>query len=614
MGLPNLLVDGLSGRAIAALALAGGLALVLLHLLRLRRREVIVSFAPLWLGASGAARSSRWARRLREWLALALALAVLALVLLGAAGLAAPVADAGGRSVVILVDRSASMSARDEPGTRLAAARARALEVARGLGRADRVLVASFARDAVAESGFEADPARLAPAIAAVAPSEEPADLPRALDFATAILAGRPRPTIVLVSDGAFSEDARRAAPKGVDLRYVPVGRRGRNVAILAFAARRLPADPGAIDAAVSIQNFGPDPVNVALEVMASGATIERRRLELGPGERRRESLADVFAPDARLEARLVTPDGRPLAEAADAPDDLPLDDRAYAVVPPLPRRRVLRVGGPDLYLDGALLSLGRTITVERSTEAAAARGRDAWPRYDLVIFDGVAPAPPPEAGRYLYVDPHGPGSPFGERGAAVRDPVIGETRRDHPLLRQIDLGDVNIAEARRLTLGPGDVAVAASFGLPIVVARERPGLRVAALSFDPRRSDLPMRAAFPLLIANALAWTGGSASDGAPAAVATGGSFRLADGVTDVPVTRAGFHTVRGELYAANLSDPRESDTTPAARLTLGGETLRAPDPPARRGPLRLPALALLVAVALIALEWASFHRRWTA
>jgi hypothetical protein len=614
MNLPNLLVDGLSGRAIAALALAGGLALVVLHLLRLRRREVIVSFVPLWLGAPGAARSSRWARRLREWLALALALTVLMLVLFGAADLGAPAADAGGRSVVILVDRSASMSARDEPGTRLGAARARALEVARGLGRADRALVASFARDALAESGFEADPARIARAIAAVGPSEEPGDLSRGLEFAAAILAGRPRPTIVLVSDGAFSEDARRAAPPAVDLRYVPVGKRGRNVAILGFAARRLPADPGSIDAAVTLQNFGPDRVSFALEVLASGATIERRPIELAPGERRREALADVFAPDARLEARLVSLDGHPLAEVADAPDDLPLDDRAYAVVPPLPRRRVLRVGGPDLYLDGALLSLGRTVTVERATEAAAARDRDTWARYDLVIFDGVAPAPPPEAGRYLYLDPHGPSSPFGERGASVRDPVIAEARRDHPLLRQIDLGDVNIAEARRLALAPGDVSVAGSFGLPLIVARERPGLRMAALSFDPRRSDLPMRAAFPLLIANALAWAAGSSGDGgAPTAVATGGSFRLTDGVTEVPVTRAGFHTARGELFAANLADARESDTTPAAHLALGGHALPAPDPPARRPPVRLPVLALVFAAALVALEWVSFHRRWT-
>ena len=75
-----------------------------------------------------------------------------------------------------------------------------------------------------------------------------------------------------------------------------------------------------------------------------------------------------------------------------------------------------------------------------------------------------------------------------------MRDPVIADVRRDHPLARQLDLGDVNIAAARRLALAPGDVAVAGSFGVPLLIARERPGLRIAATSFDPRRSDLPMR------------------------------------------------------------------------------------------------------------------------
>ena len=614
MGIGTLFSGALSGTATAVVGAAGALALIGLHLLRLRRREVVVSFAPFWLGLAGAERATRWARRLRQWLALALALAIFGLVLLAAAEPRPASADRTGRTIVILIDRSASMSARDEPGTRLGAARARATEIVDGLGRADRTLVASFAHDAIAESGFEADAARLRQAIAAVTPSEEPGDLGRALDFAAAILHGRPRPTVVLVSDGGFPDDARRAAPPLLDLRYLPVGRRGQNVGIVSFAARRLPADPGAVEAAFSVQNFGPSRVAIAVEILASGKPVDRLHLELAPGELRRHELPSVFAPDARLEARLLGSDGRALEEGDGAgADDLALDNRAFAVVPPLPRRRVLRVGGPDLYLDGALLSLGRTVAVERRDAAAAARDRDRWPDYDLVLFDGVAPEPLPRAGRYLYLDPHGPGSPFAEHGV-VREPVIAEVRRDHPLVRQVDLADVNIAEARRLALAPGDVSVAGSFGVPLLVARERPGLRIAATSFDPRRSDLPMRAAFPLLLANVLAWTGGHDAEGrsAPAST-TGSTARLADGVTEVPIARVGFQRVGDDVVAANLADARESDTAPARVLSLDGHALAPPDPPARRGVVRLPVLALLLAAALAMFEWVSFQRRWT-
>ena len=65
--------------------------------------------------------------------------------------------------------------------------------------------------------------------------------------------------------------------------------------------------------------------------------------------------------------------------------------------------------------------------------------------------------------------------------------------------------------------------------------------------------------------------------------------------------------------VVAANLGDARESDTTPAAELALGGRKLAPPDPPAWRGGVRSGALALLAAPALLLLEWVSYHRRWT-
>jgi hypothetical protein len=390
------------------------------------------------------------------------------------------------------------------------------------------------------------------------------------------------------VSDGGFTDDARRAAPtdpdgRPLDVRYLPVGRRADNVGILSLAARRNPADPGAVETALMVQSFRPAPSRVGLEISSGGHLVDKLELPLGAGERRQLLLPSVFAPGALIEARLT------------GGDDLALDDQAAAAIPPLPRRRILRVGGADLYLDGALLSLGPTVRIDRLPANAAALALARAPGYDLVIFDGVTPLAPPTEGRYLYLDPRGPGSPFAPAGAArpVRDPVLDPTslRRDHPLLQKLDLADVNIAEADRLALGPGDLALAGSFGVPLIVARSRPGLRVAALAFDPRRSDLPMRPAFPLLIANALAWTAGAASDAA-----------AGSGLTSLPPIAGG--TAR---------DARESDTAPVPSLALGGRTLARPDPPARHRPARAAIWVLLLGVALLLFDWVSYHRRWT-
>jgi len=630
-------LEGLSAGAAAGLALAGAAILTGLYLLKPRRRRVIVAFAPLWLPGAGERRSERWARKLRRWLSLALAALVFGLLLLAAADPRPTAADRAGRAVVVLIDRSASMAATDEPGSRLGAARAQARALVAGLGAHDRALVASFAADVTAETGFETDASRLARAIDAVAPTEEPGDLGRALGFAASVLRGQPHPTLVLVSDGRFSDDARArvrwddatpdAVPSlaGIDVRWSRVGRRARNVALLAFAARRLPADPTSVEAAVTLRNFGDAAAAVTLEITAAGTPVDRARVRLAPGETWRHVLPDVAAPGARLVARLL--EG----------DDLAADDRAYAAVPGLERLRVLRVGPPNLYLDGALLSLGETIAVHGARAETAEATRARWSAYDVVILDGVAPAPAPTAGHFFYLAPRGSGSPFPDRGV-VRDPVVSDVRRGHPLLRQLDLADVNIARADRLTLAPGDVAVASSFGAPLVVARERPGLRVAALAFDVRRSDLPMRAAFPLLVANALAWLAGTdAREVVPAVVGrvarvpaprgatrveirdpAGGraSWPVEGDVALVPIRRAGFYGAGEVTLAANASDAVESDTAPVAELVLGGRALAPPDPPRGTGRLPLEPIstwALLAAAALLLVEWVTTHRRWT-
>jgi von Willebrand factor type A domain/Aerotolerance regulator N-terminal len=636
-------LGGLPAGAVAAIAAGGAAVLTGLYLLKLERRRVLVAFSPLWTALGGERRSERWARRLRRWLSLLLQLAFLGLLVLAAADPRPAAADRGGRSIVLLVDRSASMAARDEAGGRIARARRAAEEIVAGMTGRDRAMVVSFAAGVSPASGFEDDPARLRAAIAAVDASEEPGDLPTALAFARAVLRDRPRPTLILISDGGFVESTRVAAGEalsGIDARFVPVGQRRDNVAILSFGARRKPADPGSIEAAVVVQSFRAAPTSVMVEIAAGAdaVPIERVRLTLEPDERRRHVLGAIPATETQLWATL-RPDAGADGTTAERLDDLAIDDRAFAVVPPLARLKILRVGGNDLFVDGALLSLGDAVDVRRVPVSALATTRASWPAYDAVIFNGVTPPEPPEAGHFLFIDPSGPGSPFPVRGN-ISEPIISESKAHHPVLRHVALTDVNIASARRLALAPDDVAVASALGHPLIVARERPGLRVVALAFAVRQSDLPMRTAFPLLLANSLAFLGGSAP-AAGLALRTGHPARLPAGeraapltLTDPrgetrtlaplgetiewPVPAVGFYRLRAggapeRIVAANLGDAVESDTAPAPALTLGGRLLPVPDPPQPGQRRPYWAWALTAAAALTLFEWWSYHRRWT-
>lgn len=648
-GIGGFVFGGLGSATALAAGAAAAVVLTGLYLLKLRRRRVLVPFAPLWLPAGGERRSERLARRLRRWLSLLVQLVFVALVLLAAADPQSANIDRSGRSLLILVDRSASMSATDEEGTRLGRARGIARELATGLSGADRAMIASFASGVAAETGFESDAARLTAAGDRVAPSEEPGDLGRALDFAGAVLRGRPNPTLIIVSDGAFgADDLARAAVRiprmmdthyhprcapghsvrtgcddpdpsfrlaGVDVRFARVGKRTDNLALLSFAARRYPADPSSIEAAVVVQSFRDRASDVTLEITAGDGAdarvVDRVPLHLGSHERLRHVLPDVAAPDTRLVARLV-----------DTGDDLATDDRAYAVVPGIARARVLRIGEPDLFLDGALLSLGDSVSLHRRAARDVESTRATWSQYDAVIFDGVVPAPAPAGGHFIYLDPHGPASPFADRGV-LHDPIISDVKKTHALLRHLSLADVNIGEAHRLALAPGDEAVASALGAPLILTRARPDLRVVALGFDIRRSDLPMRAAFPLLLSNALGWLGAPTAPES-ASLRTGRSLRVASpespqsDAIEIPVTHPGFYRVATpssapRTIAANLADASESDTAPASKLIIAGNAAPPPDPPVHRPRRPIWWWAILAAVALSLSEWWTYHRRWT-
>jgi Ca-activated chloride channel homolog len=620
---------GLAPAATALVAGAATAALVALYLLRERERRVAVAFVALWDPGGGRRRMERIGRRLRRWLSLLLQLCLLWLLLFALADPRPAAGARGGRTWLLLLDRSASMTARLGAADRMAAARALAHRVIAALGEDDRAMVASFARDVTAESGFEADRGRLVAAVATVAAGEQPADVDRGLAFAAAVLRGRPRPTVVVIGDGAYTA---RDPPDAAEVRFVPVGTTGDNLALLSFSARRRPLDAGAVDATVVVGSFARAPGRAALEIRAGPdrRPIERIALVLGPGERTVRTVGPLAAPDAELEAQIL-----PATENL-----LAFDDHAYTIVPERTRRRVLVVGAKDLYLDGALLSFGDALTVERVSAGDAEALRARWPSFAAVVFDGTTPAPAPQQGRYLYFDPHGPGSPWPDRGM-VADPIPTDADRHHPLLAQISLADLNIREARRLQPGPGDQVVAASLGAPLLIARSRPGLRMAAVSFDARRSDLPLRPSFPLLLANAFEWLDARASS-SRGAERTGGMARVplprgtamatvrgpsgevarvpaAGDAVDFPLPRSGFYRVdpaapgAPSVVAANLFDAAESDTRLSPILILGGRTLPpwSPPPPARRLPWSI--LALLAAAMLSLAEWLSHHRRWT-
>ena len=615
------------------LAVLGGFgaAVVILYLLKLRRRQVQVPFVKLWERVLAEKQTTRLFSQLKRILSLLVALAIVALIAFALGDPRYAGATRSGRTLVALVDASASMQATDvDEGDRLAEARIRVRRLVDELGPADRMIVAQMDATTTPVSPLTGEPSTLMESLDALEATDVAADLSAGLRFAADVLRGEPGAEVVVVSDGRLSpagEVLARLEEEDVRVSFMPVGRGSRNVAITAFSVRRYPLDKSQSEVLVELWNPTDNDEAVELSLLGDGEPVDVQRLTVRAGERLRRFFRNVSGADRTLEARLAMADG--------SRDMLPADDRAYARLPERRRARIMSVSRGNLYLQAALLLDEYLEVVEVTPERYPAEGR-----FDVVIFDDWAPPSPPDA-HAIYLHPRGQEGrgPFEVTGTIER-PYFDRVDDDHPIVQFTALADVNVAEALEVELRDGDRAVAADSRGPLVIAGARDGHRMVALTFDVRQSDLPLRIAWPLLLINSIDWfvqedagyvssyrTGETWHVPVPAGAETAEIIDPTGAEREVPVvdgravyagTRAGFYTVRSDaeesVFAANLGPSEEARIEPAEALVLDDDTTAGAPTEGKVGVRRelwiyLVLFALLVLVA----EWLTYHRRWT-
>lgn len=627
--------QGLPFSTLLPIGLAASLAIVALYFLRLRRRAVAVPFVKLWERVLRDEDSSRLFSRIKQALSLLLQLAILALLLLALADPRKESSHTEGRSFVVLVDASASMQATDvskegASRTRLDDAKEEVRRMVLGLGGSDRMLIAQVDAHVTPLSSFTSDVTELSHAIERLAATDTRADFHGALRFAANVLADLPSPEVVIVSDGAVSLPTDRDVSLGdARISFVPIGERGRNVAIVELTARRYPLDRDRYEVMLELYNAGSEAEDVELQLLGDGSVIDVTRLRLGPRERLPRFYPNLTGAREELVAVVKLVDG--------TPDDLPADDRAHALLPDVKRARVLCVTEGNTYLEAALLLASYLdVTYVTPEDYAAVEGR-----FDVTIFDGVTPEVKEGFGNVLYLDPHGPHAPLGVAEKPLTNVGFDRIDKKSPLLRWTSIEDAFVAKARRLSPRPGDRVVGASELGPLLVTGAREGKRFVALGFHPKDSDLVLRVAWPVFMLNTLNELASEDADFL-SSYRTGEVWHVpvptnAERVTsidptgverEVPIqdgravlfgSRAGFYTLTDASsdlrvrFAANLADPEESTIEPVPSLTIYGQEAQ-PRPAFEGGARRQPWVWLLLAALLLgSLEWFTFHRRVT-
>jgi len=618
---------GLSAGALAGTFAALAAATVLLYVLRLRRRPVAVPYSPIWQRVLRDKDASELFSRLRSLLSLLLQLVLVGLIVL-ALGDPRPAAGAAeGRSIVVLLDASASMQATDVKPTRLDVAKTKISDIVSGLGSADRMLVAKMDASTTPLTTMTSEPADLRDALSHIAATDTHADFARGLAFAQDALRAAPHPEIIVVSDGAGGA---AEAIKGVDLgsvplRYVPVGQSGKNIAVTGFSVRRYPLDASRYEVLLEVTNENDTPAEVELTLIGDGEVVDVSRLSLHPNERLPRVYGDLGGASRTLEAKIHLLSGT---------DELPVDDHAYALMPERRRARVLVVTHGSTYLDAALL-LDEYLDVTTVTpEAYRPDGN-----FDVTVFDGVAPRAPDHGGA-LYLNVPAEGGPV-KLGRALSDFGFDTWDRKSSVLRFMAVENVQVARGHALVPDKSDHVVGASEGGPILLSGRREGRPFVAVGFYPRDSDLVLRPAWPLFVLNVI-HTFVEEDARYLSSYRTGESWRLpvaADatvawitdprgGKHEIPVQdgraaffgdRAGFYQLSlGEdlpstIFAANLTDPDESRIEPQKTLSAGGKAATAVTGFAAGVRRELWVYLVATAIVLSILEWFSYHRRIT-
>lgn len=609
------------------LAIFGGVGAtaVVLYLLKLRRRAVPVPFARIWDRVLRDKESSELFSQLKRWLSLLLQLVLLAALVLAVGDPRFGEASARGRNVVVLIDASLSMQAIDVKPTRLAQAKLEARRFVKGLGGNDRAMIVQMDMLPAPLSTLSSEPSELEAAIDQVKPEDTPADLPRALAFAEDTLRGLSDPEIVLVTDGAL--DASEAKSQ-LPVEILPVGTGDTNLAVTEFSARRYPLDKSRVEVMLEVTNTTERPQEIELSLLGDGVLIDVTRLLIGPNERLPRFYTDISGASRRLEARIKLGAGKS--------DDLPADDRAYALMPERRRARVLVVSRGNTYLEAALL-LDEYLDVTY-IEPSAYPPKE---RFDVTILDGVAPSLVPSTGAGLFLNPPADKSPI-KLDKPITDFGFDRWNKKSPLLRFLALGDVQIARGHRIVPEKSDEVLAESDLGPILVSGVRGGQRVVVMSFDPRDSDFVLRPAWPLFVLGAIdAFIDEDTSylssfrTGGPWRIPAASSAETAELITPrgdkviVPVkegraayfgNKAGFYKLRSQgtdvtehEFAANVADPFESHIKPDPKLKIAGKPLKVAIAGAPGVRHRFWAYLLLFVAAASLIEWATYHRRIT-
>lgn len=651
--------------------------IAILYILRTRRRKLTVPSLGIWsqIASKAKLKHIEWIKRIVSFFICMAILAFLAVALLDPRY--DDSANATRHAVIILDTSASMMAAMPQPSdckTRFECARRDIWQLIDQTAPSDRIaiILADDMPHAIA-GAFQADKTQLHKALRQCAPKPAKANINKALQLAKHLVHTKQSPEIYLFTDGQFSQDDefKTILNENIPFMQKTYGAPEKNIAIQAFNARRYIANRLAFEVFIKIKNDFDIPVTVSLKLynlnenettLAPNRThklISQKYITLASGNSEMRIYQNLALNSHKIAAEIEITDPQNIA------DPLPLDNIAYAVVPGYTKPDILAVTPNNLYLQAALLlnENYRSVFITPNELPKNISGKQLAKNYDILIVDNSYNDIPDIdfsdfSGRAILINPNKRFSPYPQTPA--ENPVIERINSKHPVARWLSLKNLNVAHAEIFKNVKNDDIVLRAIEGPLIATKYENQQKFVAIGFSLVQSDLIFRVALPILFVNSIDWLINENAEplrGFPANTAfhvqVGDAFNSAsivlpdntiieniqtyNGQLTFYGENVGFYDIRPKIQSArhpitvaanffnegesNLSSPQTIIQTSSPPPTL----ISTPDENSSKNFIlklleNLPessqyiwVLALLAALAVIAVEWITYHRRYT-
>lgn len=484
--------------------------LLAIYFLKVRPRKKSTPAYFLWEKIFSEKKASSLFNKLRDLLSLIIMMIAFSLLVLA---LTRPEFSKDDRKdLLLLVDHSASMSAKDGIRTRLEVAKNAAKDIATALNGNQRAAVAAIGKDIEFLSHLSESPRELIDAVNKINASDFP--------LANQPLAGLAKDSdwtdqyrIILISDGNFS--GAESLPESIEL--YKIGDRIDNLGIVGADLERLPDGRLGLYYQVTSSFKEEQSVDLILQNQETGTIAKLIPLNVKPGLNEPETF---YLEDADY--------GKWVVEI-DREDGFSKDNQAYLTIPP---PRPVRVG----------VQAENRFFYETSVVAFEQGGgllRLVTDQPEIVIKEGSADS---SSDLTVIFTPNGNSPWWKSLGEDAPSVAPREVIEGHPILQHLDVASMTFLGAKNIEPIDGAlVLVESEDGNPLIYRATKEGKAALIVNIDPLESNLYFSAWFPVLVYGAATHLAGREEELEP-------SYRPGDTLT-IPGHRDGVVTTLAGL-----------------------------------------------------------------